>query len=129
MAELEFSETFAHPVAALWAIVGTLDRVDWVPSVARAELRGDERHMHMDGAGALVEKIFLHDTENHRIEYGVIDSAVGLTHHRATLQLTPEGDGCRLDWHLSIEPDAFAEPVGQTMQACLGELHRLLGSR
>ena len=126
MHNVELIESFRCPAAALWDIVGTLDRVDWVPSVDRAEMRGTDRHMHMEGAGALVERIYQHEPEARVVEYGVVESAVGITHHRARIEVMDSADGCTLRWALAVEPDAFGPMIESTMQTCLTELHTLL---
>lgn len=129
MHNVKMEEQFACPVEDLWAVVGTLDRVDWVPGIDSAKLIGDERHMTMAGDQSLVEKIFHHDTANMSIEYGVIESAAGITHHRARLQLAPSASGCSLTWTLEAEPDAFGPIIEQMMRESLTGIHNVLGDQ
>lgn len=129
MAELSIQQDLPFSAAAVWGVVGVLDRVDWVPGIDQAEMKGDQRHMIMAGAGALVETIYKHDTEAMVIEYGVTESSVGITYHRARLALTPAGANCQIDWTLQIEPDAFAGPIKKTMQASLAQLQQVLGEQ
>lgn len=129
MHNVEMEEEFACSKADLWAVVGTLDRVDWVPGIDSAQLIDDERHMTMAGNQSLVEKIYHHDNSSMTIEYGVIDSAVGITHHRARLQLADSATGCTLNWKLEAEPDAFGPVIEKMMRESLTGIHAVLGDQ
>ena len=129
MHNVEMNEQFSCSAADLWSVVGTLDRVDWVPGIDSAELIGDERHMKMAGDQNLVERIFQHDNNTMTIEYGVVQSAVGLKHHRARLQLSANPDGCTLNWTLEAEPDAFGPAIEKMMRDSLVGIHQVLGDQ
>ncbi len=129
MHNVEMEEEFACSKEDLWDVVGTLDRVDWVPGIDSAQLIGDERHMTMAGNQSLVEKIYHHDNASMTIKYGVIDSAVGITHHRAQLQLADSATGCTLHWKLEAEPDAFGPVIEQMMRESLTGIHTVLGDQ
>ena len=130
MQYLQLTEHFTSSADEVWSVIGVLDRVDWVPGIASAEMRGDERHMRMDGQAAdqqLVEKIYRHDPVAREIEYGVVQSAVGITHHRAHIKLEGSSTGCTLHWRLEIEPDAFKSVVGGMMRASADGIREVLG--
>jgi len=129
MHNVEMKEEFTCSPGDLWAVVGTLDRVDWVPGIDSAKMIGDERHMTMAGNQSLVEKIYHHDNATMTIKYGVIDSAVGITHHRAQLQLSESPNGCTLNWTLEAEPDAFGPVIEQMMRDSLTGIHAVLGDQ
>ena len=126
MQHLELTEEFKSSIEEVWNIVGVLDRVDWVPGIDAAEMKGDERHMSMGGEQSLIEKIFVHDPEKREIEYGVIQSGVGITHHRAHLRLEETATGCTLHWSLEIEPDGFKDIVGNMMKESADGIRSLL---
>ena len=127
MQNLELTERFTSSVDEVWDVVGVLDRVDWVPGIEAAEMKGDERHMTMNGEQSLVEKIYRHDSDKREIEYGVVKSAVGITHHRAHIRLKPDGAGCVLHWSLEIEPDGFKSVVGDMMRESADGIREVLG--
>jgi len=83
--------------------------------------------MTMEGQPSLVEKIYAHDNDAREIEYGVIESGVGITHHRAHIRLQATESGCTLHWTLDIEPDAFKDVVGGMMQASVEGIRQVLG--
>lgn len=129
MHNVEMEEQFDCNADDLWAVVGTLDRVDWVPGIQSAKMIGDERHMTMPGDQALVEKIFHHDKNTMTIEYGVVQSAVGLKHHRARLQIASNTKGCLLNWTLEAEPDAFGPAIEKMMRDSLTGIHQVLADQ
>jgi len=61
MEHLELTEHFTSSAEEVWGVIGVLDRVDWVPGIEAAEMKGDERHMTMNGEQSLVEKSYAHD--------------------------------------------------------------------
>jgi len=130
VAELSIKQELPFSAEKVWGVVGVLDRVDWVPGIDKAEMKGDQRHMHMQGAGDLVETIYLHDPNELVIEYGVTESSVGIEHHRARLAIVAReqngGQSCEIDWALAVEPDAFAGPIKQTMRASIEQLIHVL---
>lgn len=127
MKHLELTENFTSSADEVWGVIGVLDRVDWVPGIDAAVLKGDERHMTMNGEQSLVEKIYAHDNTKREIEYGVIKSGVGITHHRAHIKLEPTDSGCTLHWTLEIEPDAFKDVVGGMMRSSADGIRQVLG--
>jgi len=127
MEQLELTEQFTSSADDVWGVIGVLDRVDWVPGIDAAEMHGDERHMTLGGEQSLVEKIYRADDEAMEIEYGVIKSAVGITHHRAHIRLEPGRSGCTLHWQLEIEPDAFKDIIGGMMRDSANGIRRVLG--
>jgi len=54
--EYEFNATAQQ----LWDIVGTPNRIDWVPGVTECVFDGKVRRLGMPGAGQIAEKILLH---------------------------------------------------------------------
>jgi len=127
MQHLKLTEHFKSTADEVWAVIGVLDRVDWVPGIDTAVMKGDERHMTMEGQPPLVEKIYTHDNNAREIEYGVIESGVGITHHRAHIRLQSTDTGCTLHWTLDIEPDAFKDVVGGMMKASVEGILQVLG--
>ena len=127
MQHLELTEHFTSSADEVWAVIGVLDRVDWVPGIDSAEMKGDERHMTMQGQPPLVEKIHHHNNETREIKYGVIQSGVGITHHLAHIQLQESNSGCTLHWTLEIEPDGFKDIIGDMMRASAAGIRQVLG--
>lgn len=124
MAIIELSADYDCAPADLWLIIGDPSRADWVPSVSSCSFDGDCRTLTMAGAGELVERIFLLDADQHRIEYGVVKAPVEMAKHRAAMQLMAIDSGTRLDWRTEVEPDAYADFIRDGMEAGVEGLRR-----
>jgi len=117
----------ALPASAesVWAIVGDVTRIDWVPVITQCTLQGDVRTMTMTGVGEVQERILSRDSAAMRLEYGLINNP-RVTVHRASLQVLPHAAGCELVWVTQIEPDALEPLIAAGMDASLAALTRLL---
>ncbi|MBL6692121.1 MAG: SRPBCC family protein [Pseudomonadales bacterium] len=123
---ITLEETFAADADALWAIVGTPDRVDWVPGVTACEFDGEVRRLAMPGAGDIAERILSLDNDARVIEYSCIESAAPLEHHLARITVEEAGDGCRMIWTTEVKPEAFEPFIVESMKGCLERITELL---
>jgi hypothetical protein len=113
------------PAAAVWAIVGDVTRIDWVPVITHCTLQGDVRTMTMTGVGEVQERILNRDPAAMRLEYGLINNP-RVTVHRACLQVLPHAGGCELRWSTQIEPDALEPLIAAGMDSALQALQAVL---
>lgn len=111
--------------AAVWAIVGDVTRIDWVPVITHCSLQGDVRTMQMAGVGEVQERILRRDPTAMQLEYGLINNP-RVTVHRASLQVLPHPVGCELVWVTQIEPDALEPLIAAGMDASLVALRALV---
>ena len=65
---------FNAPADQLWDILGTPDRVDWVPGVEHCALEGDVRSLTLPGAGDIKERILFHSHARRIIEYSCFEA-------------------------------------------------------
>ena len=123
---IEIIRDYTASSDALWEIVGTPDRVDWVPGVERCEFDGEVRAMSMKGAGAIKERILSLDPEEKTIRYSCIESAAPLEKHLASITVSELDTGCRLTWRTTVEPVAFETFIVDNMNQSLDQIERLL---
>ncbi len=123
---IELNHDFAHPAAQVWAIVGTPDRTDWVPGVESCEFVDGVRSMQMQGAGLVRERILTVDEDKQFIEYSVIESAVPLASHLASITIEETSTGCRLTWRTTVDPLAVEPFIVDSMKAALVQLEKIL---
>lgn len=126
--EIRVERHFAYSAAAIWAIVGDPGRVDWVPGVTSCVFDGEVRAFSMGEAGALKERILLRDETQRTLVYSVIESAVPLAEHRASLRIEVAGDGALFVWETSVKPDQVAPFIQRSMAAALDQLERVLAA-
>ncbi len=119
---------FACEPEQLWEIVGTPDRVDWVPGVTDCEFDGEVRSLNLPGAGAIKERIISRDPEQFNLVYSCIESPMPLQSHLAEIKLTQAGENTQMIWRTTIEPAAFEPFIADSMDTAIAQLHNLLGN-
>lgn len=110
----------------LWDIVGTPNRVDWVPGVDRCVLEGDVRSLTLPGAGDIKERILLHCDARRVIEYSCFEAPGTLQTHHARMEVVPTTEGCRLLWQAEVTPTEIEAFIRSSMEGCLVRLEQLL---
>jgi carbon monoxide dehydrogenase subunit G len=77
----------------------------------------------MDGSARIVtfrsgqvarEEIVTIDDDARRLVWSIVGTP--MTHHNGSIQVSPDGGGCRLVWIADILPDALSGHVGGMMQ-------------
>ena len=118
---------FAVAPAVLWDILGTPDRVDWVPGVTSCSFDGEVRSLDLPGAGAIKERILRHDNEKRILEYACFEGPGGLDSHHARMEIIEAETGCRLYWETTVAPVAIEPFIKGSMDGCISRLEELLG--
>jgi hypothetical protein len=118
---------------AAWALAGDPARVnEWFGPVAEVTIVGDERHAVMGNGATLVERLVDRDDAARRYSYEVVSGIPGLTSHRATIRVEPDGDGSIIGWRqtaTSDDPDYDIEArLGAVMMRGLEGLRAILES-
>lgn len=120
---IRFDEWLPVSAEHLWSILGTVDRVDWVPGVTACELDGSVRRLHLPGAGAIAEEIKVRDEAEFRLVYQCIESPQPMDFHEARIQIIPDSDDrCRLIWEADIRPKQFKPFLKGSMEGALAQL-------
>ena len=117
---------FKASAEALWEILGTPDRVDWVPGATSCTFDGEVRSLDLPGAGAIKERILTHDNEARILEYSCFESPGGLESHRAKMEITAKAAGCRLQWQAHVKPEAIEPFIKGSMEGCIARLEEML---
>lgn len=80
--------------------------------------------------GAVVREYLVGiDDDQMRLSYTVTRSAMGGSHHNASVQVIPEGDArSRFVWITDVLPDQLAEGIGQMMDRGVGVIKHTLES-
>ena len=123
---IRFDEWLPVSAEHLWSILGTVDRVDWVPGVTACELDGSVRRLHLPGAGAIAEEIKVRDGAQFRLVYQCIESPQPMDFHEARIQIIPDSDDrCRLTWEADIRPEHFEPFLKGSMEGALAQLREV----
>lgn len=119
---------FNCPSSKLWAIVGTPDRVDWVPGVMDCEFDGEVRSLTLPGAGQIKERILSRNNQEMTIQYSCFESPVPLQKHLASIQILETDEGCELQWRTEVEPVAFEPFIEESMDGAIKQIHTILAA-
>jgi hypothetical protein len=111
----------------VWAIVGTPDRVDWVPGVKDCVFDGEVRTLSLPGAGRIKERILSRNAESMTMEYSCFESPMPLEQHHAHIEVRPAPDGCELIWTTTIKPEAIEKFIRQSKEGAIAQLLEILG--
>ena len=123
---IRFDEWLPVSAEHLWSILGTVDRVDWVPGVTACELDGSVRRLHLPGAGDIAEEIKVRDEAQFRLVYQCIESPQPMDFHEARIQIIPDsGDRCILIWEADICPEQFEPFLKGSMEGALAQLREV----
>ena len=108
MADGTTEVAIARSADDVWALVGRFEGLDeWMPGIEACEMDGDVRKLQTMGM-EIHEQLQERDEDARRISYSIVKSPMPLEHHLATLTVTPDGDGARLEWAYEVRPDEMA---------------------
>jgi len=110
----------------LWAVIGTPDRVDWVPGVEGCEYDGEVRSLSLPGAGAIKELIISRDAVARTMVYSCFESPTPLDFHEARVEVIPAEQGCTLYWQTLVEPVEIEVFIKASMEGCLVQIGQVI---
>jgi mxaD protein len=109
---------------ATWKIVGDFASVpDWVPGIESFRLEGDDRFVGMFGT-EVRERLLSCNEIARTMTYSVIGAPIGS--HRATVTVTPDGEGSKVTWAYEVTPDEMAPILRDIYQQALAPLEAKL---
>ena len=123
---VKINHQFKASADQLWAIVGTPDRIDWVPGATSCTFDGSVRALSLPGAGSIKERILSHSDAERSMEYSCFETPAPLQSHHASIRVVAEGDHCRLLWETSVTPVEIEAFIRTSMDGCIQKLTEIL---
>lgn len=119
MASVKVSERIEAPAGAVWDLVRDFGGVQrYAKEIQACTVEGEGvgavRTLSM-GALQLRERLEAFDDARRRLQYSIIAGPLPLADYLATIQVSEDGDACRVDWSSTFEPKGIAEPQAQAM--------------
>ena len=105
----------------VWAVAGDFGGLEWMPGVDSCIVDGDERTLAMLGM-EIVERQLRRDDADRTLTYGIVGGPLNVTHHEATISVTPRGDDAHVTWTVDVDPDSLTDIMQQTYQGALEAL-------
>lgn len=129
MATLFMTAALPISVEQAWRRVAAVDQVhDILPIVTSCSLEGDQRACLLANGAQLKEKIISIDDELKRLAYCVVDSPFGLEYHAASMQITSDGEGSRINWTTDFKPDQLKEVLTPMLEQMFAQLSERLSA-
>jgi carbon monoxide dehydrogenase subunit G len=127
MASIRLEMALRADPAKVWDAVRDVGAIhtrlapDFVTGVT---LEGDARIVTF--ANGMVAKELIVDVDDaaRRLVWSVVGGR--MSHHNGSIQIFPEGQGCRLVWIADILPHDLAKPIGAMMQHGMDAMKRKL---
>ncbi len=128
MATLSRELAFDADASTVWAGVSAVatPHVDLVPGfVTATRLDGDARTVTFVTGSVARELVVDVDHDARRLAYAVVESALGLTHHHATMQVHEDrAGGSRLVWTMDVLPHSAAGRLDEMMTMAAATMGR-----
>ena len=108
--EAGVSEMIAAPPERVWALIGDFGRLDWLPDTeitAEGKGVGAMRYSHQADGSVVAERMEAFDPEGMSYSYSIADGALPFSGYKATITVSPAGNGgARVDWTATFIPAA-----------------------
>jgi hypothetical protein len=127
MASIRLEMTLRAGPHAVWDAVRDVGAIhtrlapDFVTDV---KLEGGARIVTFVNGMTAKELIVDIDDAARRLVWAVVEGRP--THHNGSIQVFPEGDGCRLVWIADLLPNELAKPIGGMMRQGMDAMKRKL---
>jgi hypothetical protein len=127
MASIRLEMTLRAGPRAVWDAVRDVGAIhtrlapDFVTDV---KLEGGARIVTFANGMTAKELIVDIDDAARRLVWAVVEGRP--THHNGSIQVFPEGDGCRLVWIADLLPNELAKPIGGMMRQGMDAMKRKL---
>jgi carbon monoxide dehydrogenase subunit G len=76
---------------------------------------GAVRTLSLPGGLTLQERLEAFDDAGRRLQYAIVGGPIPVTNYLATIEVTDEGKGCRMDWSSQFEPKGISDDQGRAM--------------
>ena len=107
----------------VWAIVRDFGGIAaWSPGLDSCTVDGDERTVKMFGM-EILERLVSSDDTARQLVYSVI-GGVPVTHHEATITVTPAGAGSHVTWVAKVEPDEMTDLMKRSYDGAVAALKK-----
>ncbi len=110
-----------------WAKIADVGAVNQIlPFLGEVTVQGDRRTCSL-GEATLDELIVSIDPDRRRLVYAIVGGPFEFTHHSASMQITPRGNGCVLDWNHDFKPDDREPMLLEALEPAVAALRETIG--
>jgi carbon monoxide dehydrogenase subunit G len=135
MAEIAVNEEYSVAADAVWERVADFGGLTWMPGVESCSVEGEGvgavRAVAM-GAMTIKERLESFDAAARRLSYSIVDGPLPTENYLATITVSEQGRGCRVDWTArfdlpaGVDEGAIAPAVAKGYGGALAALKKEL---
>ncbi len=113
MATVKVTERLEASADSVWDLFRDFGGVDrYSKGIERCEVEGDGvgavRTLAM-GAITLQERLEAFDDAGRRLQYSIVSGPLPFENYLATVEVSEDGNGCRVDWSSTFDPTGVTE--------------------
>jgi uncharacterized protein YndB with AHSA1/START domain len=112
MTKVSLSTKLAAPADKVWKLVGRFNALpEWLPPVKASKLdaAGRVRTLDLAGGGTVTEKLETFDDKKRTYSYAITDSPLPVSDYVATIKVSEDGKGSRIEWSSEFSPAGASE--------------------
>ncbi len=135
MADFLVERSFSADADTVWSKLGDFEGLgDWMPGIVKNEVEGEgigaSRKLYFNETTCVVEKLEALDEAAKSLSYSITEGPAPVVDYLATIEVKPEGDGCRVEWRARFEtPEGVdAEAVKPALSGAYGGALKVLAS-
>jgi len=136
MSEFTVNDTFKASADVVWKEFADFGGIgDWAPGVESCDVEGEGigsvRTVAMAGGVEMKERLDVFDDAARTLSYAIVGGPLPVSNYLATVKVTEEGDGCRVDWGASFDPPEGvpAEAIGKGVSGAYAGMLKALKAR
>ncbi|MDD9891779.1 MAG: SRPBCC family protein [Gammaproteobacteria bacterium] len=126
MKTLFLEEQFSYSAEDVWAVIGDLERHDWLPSVMASRHEDGIRYYLVEKLGEVQQRILKLDSESYYLEYMVIHGPSELEQHLSIIEVQPNDCGCVVAWTSEFLPASLEDKLEKEKSSALQCLRSIL---
>ena len=109
MSEIAVNKEFSSSVANVWKELADYGGIGaWAPGIVSCKLEGtgvgSVRHVEMPGGAVMEERLESLDDATTTLTYSIIGGPLPVKNYLATVKVSANGDGSRVDWGATFDP-------------------------
>jgi Polyketide cyclase / dehydrase and lipid transport len=113
------------PVDDVWSALGDVGAIDrLIDFLGEVTLDGENRSCELRDGGFMKELIVAVDSELRRVAYSFAESPFDFSHHHASMQALPDGDGTKFVWWTDFQPADNAAGLTEAIDAAVVSIER-----
>ncbi len=120
MSSVKVSERLAASASSVWDLLRDFGGVQrYSAGIESCKVEGEGvgavRTLGLPGGLSLQERLEAFDDRGRKLRYAIIAGPIPVENYLASIEVSEDGDGCRIDWSSSFDPKGISDAQGVAM--------------